>query len=123
MPGCRSSDFFCRVHLLVAVSTASTMSLAMLRGRDGFLVIGLLRIVGQDDRTLAAVGILDIRRRQVQGTDHRRVGIGPHLRQRVLQPYPGRSEGAERVVDPDAPVGTGDELAGDAGALFQAGLM
>src|SRR5215831_17950189 len=33
IPGCRSSDFFCRVHLLVAVSTASRMSLAMLRGR------------------------------------------------------------------------------------------
>src|SRR6266571_4223900 len=40
---------FCRVHLLVAVSTASMMSLAMLRGR-GCLVIGLLRVVGEDDR-------------------------------------------------------------------------
>jgi hypothetical protein len=55
--GCRSSDFFCRVHLLVAVSKASTMSSAMLRGR---LVIGLFRVVGEDDRALAAIGVLDV---------------------------------------------------------------
>ena len=68
MPGWRSSDFFCRVHLLVAVSTASSMSLAILRGRS---VIGLLRVVGEDDRAFAAVGVLDVRRRQMQRADHR----------------------------------------------------
>src|SRR6266849_1285571 len=87
MPGCRSSDFFCRVHLLVAVSTASRMSLAMLRGRG--LVIGLACIVGEDDRALAAVGILDVGRRQVQGADHRRTGIGSYLCQGALQPFSG----------------------------------
>src|SRR6266567_9425425 len=78
MPGCRSSDFFCRVHLRVAVSTTSSMSFAMLRGR-GCLVIGLARVVGEDDRALAAVSVLDVGRRQVQGADHRLAGVGPHL--------------------------------------------
>src|SRR5271165_3920743 len=87
LPGWRSSDFFCRVHLLVAVSTASRMSLAMLRGRG--LVIGLLSVVSEDDRTLAAVGELDARRGQVQRADHRLIGVGAHLRQRALEPLPG----------------------------------
>src|SRR5229473_2324028 len=86
MPGCRSSDFFCRVHLRVAVSTASSMSLAMLRGR---LVIGLARVVGEDDRAFAAVRVLDVGRRQVQGADHRRTGVGSHLCQSALQPFAG----------------------------------
>src|SRR5713226_2929318 len=88
MPGCRSSDFFCRVHFLVAVSTASSMSLAMLRGR-GCLVIWLLRVVGEDDRGLAAVGVLDARAREMQRADHRLTGVGPYLRQRALQPLAG----------------------------------
>ena len=50
-------------------------------------------------------------------------GIGPHLGQRALQPFASGSEGAERIADPDAPVGAGDELARNAGALRQAGLM
>src|SRR6266852_7895547 len=79
MPGCRSSDFFCRVHLRVAVSTASSMSLAMLRGR---LVIGLARVVGEDDRAFAAVRVLDVGRCQMQGADHGLTGVGAHLRQR-----------------------------------------
>src|SRR5271165_5089644 len=93
LPGWRSSDFFCRVHFAVAVSTASRMSLAMLRGRE--LVIGLLRVVGEDDRTLATVGELEARRGQMQRADHRLVGVGAHLRQRRLQPFAGRSEVAE----------------------------
>src|SRR5262245_24847082 len=115
MPGCRSSDFFWRVHLLVAVSTASRMSLAMLRGRG--LVIGLLRVVGQDDRALAAVRILDVCRSQMQRADDRRGSAGPYLGQRALQPFAGRAEGAEWVVDPDAPVRAGDKLARNAPAL------
>src|SRR6516164_7028835 len=71
LPGCRSSDFFCRVHLLVALCTASRMSLAMLRGRS---VIRLLRVVGKDDRAFAAVGVLEVRRGQMQGADDRRAG-------------------------------------------------
>src|SRR5258706_8239389 len=122
MPGCFSSDFFCRVHLLVAVSTASRMSLTMFRGR-GCLVIGLARVVGQDDRAFAAIGILDVHRRQMQGTNYRRAGIGPHLCQSALQPFAGRSESAEWIVDSNAPVGASDELAGNAGTLRQTGLM
>src|ERR1700683_1799636 len=87
LPGCRSSDFFCRVHLLVAVSTASRMSLAMLRGRG--LVIGLLRVVGEDDRAFAPVRKLDGRRGQMQRADHWRVGVGAHVRQRGIEPLPG----------------------------------
>src|SRR5262245_24247096 len=98
MPGRRSSDFFCRVHLRVAVSTASRMSLAILRGRS---VIGLDRIVGEDDRAFAPVGILDVGRRQMQGTDHRLAGVGPHLRQSVLQSLAGRSEATEWILDAD----------------------
>src|SRR3954471_18826163 len=90
LPGCFSSDFFCRVHLLVAVSTASRMSLAMFRGRE--LVIGLLRVVGQDDRALAAVRVLDVRRRQMQRADDRRAGIGPDLGQCALQPFASGAE-------------------------------
>src|SRR4029077_8654257 len=123
MPGCRSSDFFCRVHLRVAVSTASTMSAAMLRGRAGLLVIGLFRVVGEDDRAFAAICILDIGRGQMQGADHGRVGVGPHLGQRGVPSFPGPSEGAEWIGDPDAPVRAGDELAGYGSALRQAGLM
>src|SRR6266511_5031510 len=117
MPGCRSSDFFCRVHGRVAVSTASLMSSAMVRGRDSFSFIGLIRVVGEDDRAFAAVGILDVGRGQMQGADHWLASIGPHLRQSVLQSFPGRSESAEGIVDPDAPVGPGDELAGYGFAL------
>src|SRR6516164_11779646 len=102
MPGWRSSDFFCRVHFLVTVSSEAIMSLAMLRGRGGFLVIGLLRVVGQDDRALAAVRVLDVGRCQMHGADHR-AGVGAHLRQRGLQPFPGPSEGAKRIDDADAP--------------------
>src|SRR5438045_1289660 len=80
MPGWRSSDFFCRVHFLVPVSTASMMSAAMLRG---FLVTGLLRVVGQDDRALAAVRVLDVGAGEVQGADHRLVGVGPPGRRRT----------------------------------------
>src|SRR5262245_49854678 len=76
LPGCRSSDFFCRDHLLVADSTASRMSVAMLRGRGSD--IGLLRIVGDNDRGLAAIGILDVGGCQVQRADHRLAGVGPH---------------------------------------------
>src|SRR5258707_5381359 len=109
MPGCRSSDFFCRVHLLVAVSTASRMSLARLRGR---LVIGLLRVVGEDDRTLPAIRILDVRRCEMQRTDHRLAGVGSHFGQGVLQSFSSRSEGAEWIVDRGAPVRAGDKFAG-----------
>src|SRR6516225_8653930 len=101
LPGCRSSDFFCRVHLLVAVATTSRMSLAMLRGRAGFSfsVIGLIRVISEDDRTLAAVRILDVGRCEMQGADHRRRSIGSHFCQRALQPFSRRSEGAERIAD------------------------
>src|SRR6266849_7146883 len=122
MPGCRSSDFFCRVHFLVAVSTASSMSLAMLRGR-GCLVIGLARVVGEDDRRLTAVGVLDVRAREMQGTDHWLFCVGPHLRQSAFQTLPGRSEPAEWIADRDAPVRAGDELAGDGSALLEPGLV
>src|SRR4030095_4361510 len=121
MPGCRSSDFFCRVHLLVALSTASRMSSAMLRGR--VLVIGLDRILGEDDRAFAAVGVLDVGRCQMQRADHRLVGTGPHLGQGGPKPLPSRSEGTERIVYPDAPVRAGDERSGLSGTLRQAGLM
>src|SRR6516162_4830716 len=111
MPGWRSSDFFCRVHFLVPVSTASMMSSAMVRGRGGFLVvIGLLR-VAQYDRTLTAIGVLDAGCRQMQSADHGLVGIGAHLGERVLDAFPGCSELAERIADPDAPIRAGDELA------------
>src|SRR5713226_9012572 len=122
MPGCRSSDFFCRVHFLVAVSTASSMSLAMLRGR-GRLVIGLARVVGEDDRRLAAVGVLDVRAREMQGAYDGLGGVGPHLRERGLDALAGRSEPAEWIADRDAPVRAGDELAGHGGALRQPGLV
>ena len=61
-----------------------------LRGRAGFsfLVIGLLSIVGENDRTLAAIRVLDVRARQMQGADHRLTGVGPYLFQRRLQPFP-----------------------------------
>src|SRR6516162_207308 len=116
LPGCRSSDFFWRVHLLVADSTASSMSLAMLRGRAGFsfLVIGLLGIVGENDRTLAAVCVLDVRRCQVQRADDRRAGVGPHLGQRAFEALARCAEGAEWIADRGAPVRAGDELAGHA---------
>ncbi len=62
------------------------MSLAILRGRG--LVIGLLRIVGENDRTLASVGELDARRGQMKRADHRLVGVGAHLGQGALQSFP-----------------------------------
>src|SRR5262245_15955719 len=121
LPGCRSSDFFWRVHLLVAVSTASRMSLAMLRGR---LVIGLVRIISEDDRAFASVRILDVGRCQLQGVDHRRRSVGSPFGQRALQPCSGRSEAAEGIVDPDAPIRAGDEPAGySATVLRQRRLM
>src|SRR5215471_2032332 len=62
----------------------------------------------------------------MQGTDHGLIGIGAHLGERVLDAFPGCSELAERIADPDAPVRAGDELA--VGSVFggvsrQAGLM
>src|SRR5260370_38745060 len=114
MRGCRSSDFCCMVQLPVAVSTASMMSLAMLRGR---LVLRLLRVVGEADRTLAAICILDIGRGQMQRADHGLTGVGPHLGQSAFQPFSRRSEGAERIRDPDAPVRAGNDLAGYGSAL------
>src|SRR5690242_9292284 len=101
LPALRSSDFFCRVHLAVAVSTQSRMSLAMLRGRS---VIGLLGVIVEDDRGLAAVGELDARRSQMQSTDHWLIGIRSDLVQRRLQPFTLRaSEAAERVGDGSGP--------------------
>src|SRR6516164_6059217 len=116
MPGCRSSDFFCRVHLLVAVSTTSRMSLAMLRGRS---VIRLLRVIGEDDRAFAAVCVLDISGREMQRADHWCGSIGPHFGQGALQAFTGRSKGAERIVDAHTPIGAGHELSGDGDALRQ----
>src|SRR6266446_3919096 len=116
MPGCRSSDFFCLVHLLVADSMASMMSLATLRGR---LVIWLLPVVGEDDRGLAAVGELDACVRQVQCADDRLAGVGAHLRQGAFQSFAGSPERAERVADRGAPVGAGHDLAGDRAACRQ----
>ena len=62
------------------------MSLAMLRGRE--LVIGLLRVVGQDDRALAAVRILDVRRGQMQRADHRLVALARTLANVLSSPSP-----------------------------------
>src|SRR6516225_4658204 len=108
LPGCRSSDFFCRVHLLVAVSTTSIRSLAMFRGR-GCLVIGLARVVGYDDRAFAPVGILDEGRRQMQRADYRLAAISPHLRQGAFQTFSGRAKMSERIIDADAPIRAGDD--------------
>src|SRR5262249_43988095 len=126
LPGCRSSDFFWRVHLLVALWTTSSMSLAMLRGRAGFSlsVIGLLRIIGENDRALAAIRVLDVRRCQVQRTDHRCASIGPHLGQSAFQALSRRTEGAERIAYPGAPVRAGDKFATHTGTVLrQPGLM
>src|SRR4029453_737480 len=72
----------------------------------------------------AAVRVLDVRRCQMQRTDHRLAGVGSHLRQGVLQSLSSRSEGAERIADPDAPVRAGDKFAGHTGTVSrQAGLM
>src|SRR6516162_10634666 len=89
------------------------MSSAMLRGRADFfsLVIGLLRVVGQDDRTLPAISVLDVRAGQMQRTDNRLAGIGAYLLERALQPLASRSEAPKRIVNPGAPVGAGDEFA------------
>src|SRR5262249_60028278 len=84
------------------------MSLAMLRGRS--LVIGLLRIVGEDDRTLASVRILDVGRRQMQRADHWLVGVGAHLGQGGFPSLPGRSEGTVRGADANPPVPPDDDL-------------
>jgi hypothetical protein len=94
----------------------------MLRGRG--LVIGLLRIVGEDDRTLAAVGELEALRGQVKRTDNRLIAVGAHLRQLVLHSFARRSEAAEGVLDRGAPIGAGDENAGNAVAVLrQTGLV
>src|ERR1700722_8727529 len=119
-PGCRSSDFFCLVHFAVALSTASRISLATLRGR---LVMGLLCIVSEDDRTLASVGELNARRGQMKRTDHGLVSVGAHLGQRAFKSLPRRSERVERVGDRRAKVGPGHEDARHRAALRQAGLM
>src|SRR5689334_21173005 len=87
--GWRSSDFFCFVHLAVAVSMQSIKSLAMLRGR---LVIGLRRVVVEDDRAFAPVGELDIRRGEVRRADHRLTGADADLVQGALKPLPRGSE-------------------------------
>src|SRR5262245_13954970 len=91
MPGWRSSDFFCRVHFLAAVSTASIMSSAMLRGRGdffSFLLIGRLRIIGQDDRALSTIRILNVGGCEMHGADHC-AGVGAHFRQSGFQPLAG----------------------------------
>src|SRR5215469_10536965 len=110
MPGCRSSDFFCRVHLLVAVSTASMMSLTMVRG---LLVIGLTRVVGENDRALAAIGKLDMGRCQMQSADYGLASVGAHLVQRAFETFTRRSEGSKRIVDCDAPIGACYDPTGD----------
>src|SRR5258708_6497891 len=120
MPGCRSSDFLCLVHLLVADSMASIMSLATLRGR---LVIRLLPVIGKNDRGFAAVGELDAGVRQMQGADDRLAGVGAHLRQGAFEPLASAPEGTERVADRGAPVGAGHDLAGDRAACLQSGLV
>ena len=43
--------------------------------------------------------------------DHWLLGIGSQFRKLVFQPFPSRSESAKRIVDANAPVGTGDEPA------------
>src|SRR5260370_40204321 len=101
MPGWRSSDFRCLVHLPVADSMASMMSLATLRGR---LVIRLLPVVGEDDRGLAAVGELDAGVRQVQGADDGLAGIGADLRQGAFEPLAGSPEGAKRIAPSPIPM-------------------
>src|SRR5258707_13361714 len=120
MPGWRSSDFLCFVHLLVALSMTSIMSLATLRGR---LVIWLLPVVGEDDRGFAAVRELDAGVRQVQGANDRLAGIGAHLRQGAFESLAGSPERAERIGDRGAPVGAGHDLAGNRAACRQSGLM
>src|SRR5262249_38053345 len=97
------------------------MSLAMLRGRS--LIIGLFCIVGEDDRTLASVRILDVGRRQMQRADHWLVGVGAHLGQGGFQSLPGRSEGTERVADANAPVRADDDLTRPGRGLVQRRLM
>src|SRR5262249_50036506 len=90
------------------------MSSAMLRGRSVFLfsVIGLLRIVGEDDRRLAAIRVLDVGACEMKCADHRLLGIGAHLCQRAVQTLSGCSEAAEGVADRRAPIRASDELAG-----------
>src|SRR5258708_18871068 len=120
MPGWRSSDFLCFVHLLVALSMTSIMSLATLRGR---LVIWLLPVVGEDDRGFAAVGELDAGVRQVQGADDRLAGVGAHLRQGTFEPLAGGAARAEWVADRGAPAGARHDLSGDRAACVQSGLV
>src|SRR5258708_22752326 len=120
MPGWRSSDFRCLVHVPVADSMASMMSLATLRGR---LVSRRRAVVGEDDRGLAAVGELDAGVRQVQGADDGLAGIGADLRQGAFEPLAGSPEGAKRIADRGAPIGAGHDLAGDRAAFRQSGLM
>src|SRR5258708_38869451 len=59
----------------------------------------------------------------MQGTDHGLTGVGSHLGQGAFESFASGSKGAERVVDPDAPVGAGDDLARRGGALSQSGLV
>src|SRR5438046_2764805 len=60
----------------------------------------------------------------MQGANDGRAGIGSHLFQSALQPLAGRSESAKWIVDANAPVGAGDELAGNGGGtLRQSGLV
>src|SRR6516162_4883323 len=49
----------------------------------------------------------------MHGADHRLAIVDTQLGQHVLQSLSGPSEGAERVVDGDAPVDARDELAAD----------
>src|SRR6266566_1041009 len=116
MPGWRSSDFFCLVHLRVADSVASMMSLATLRDR---LVIRLLPIVGEDDRGLAAVGELDAGVRQMQDINDWLAVVGAHLRQGAFESLAGPSERAKRVTYRRAPVGAGHDVAGNRAAFRQ----
>src|SRR6266566_3701193 len=116
MPGCRSSDFFCLVHLRVADSVASMMSLATLRGR---LVIRLLRVVGEDDRGLAAVGELDAGVRQMQDINDWLAVVGADLRQGAFESLASLPERAERIGDRGAPIGAGHDVAGDRAAFRQ----
>src|SRR5262249_9433691 len=113
LPGWRSSDFTCRVHLQVAVSTTSMMSSAILRGLADFClsIIRLLRVVGENDRAFASVRKLDVGACQMQPADHRLTGIGSHLGQRVFQSLAGRSEAAKWIADPGTPIGAGNDFA------------
>jgi hypothetical protein len=60
----------------------------------------------------------------MQDADHRLAGIGSHLCQSAFQAFSGRSESAKRIVDADAPVSAGDNLAEYCSAVLrQSGLV